>query len=215
MKNKKSKKVVLVVGSAKGLGKYLAQQFVRSGMTTIFHYREKRKGLRRGAVFFDVRENSEVEREIRKIIKKHKHLDLVVNCVGPYTPKRLDKISIQDWKENIEATLHGAFFVSRAVLPHLRRQKSGCLVFIGDAATGKLKTSPMAVPYKIAKNGLITFVYALREVERKRGIKVGLIAPGYMPNSIVSPPKKTPPEMRTSFDQVWKKLCRFYSSSLN
>ena len=193
-------KVVLVAGSEKGLGQFLAEQFLKAKAKTIFHYRTKKPKMKRPAVIFDVRDLKVVQSEINRLVQDFGRIDILVNCVGPYTPKSIETITEEEWRENIEAILHGSFFLARAVLPTMRKQKSGKIILIGDASVGKLKTSPIAVPYKIAKNGLVTLTHALAETEKQYGIGIHLVSPGFLPNSIVKPPKG---KKEMTFEEVW------------
>ena len=200
-------KIILVVGSAKGLGAYLAQGFAEQGATVVFHARQHNKRCRSPFVTFDVRDRAAVERAVKKIIKKYRRIDVLINCVGPYTPKRIDQLTEKEWRNDLESGLHGAFFLSRAVLPQMRKQKSGCILHIGDKTVKGLKTSALAVAYKIAKNGLATLVHALQQTESKHGIQIHLLKVGILPNSIVKPSQKILAKIpQTSFESVFKKI---------
>ena len=201
--NSLEKKIVLVVGSEEGLGCFLAEQFLKAGAKTIFHYRTKKPKMKSSSVVFDVRDSKIVQSEINRVVHDFGGIDILVNCVGPYTPQSIEKITEEEWRENIEAILHGSFFLARAVLPTMRKQKSGKIIFVGDESVGELKTSPIAVPYKIAKNGLVTLTHALAETEKQNEIGIHLVSPGFLPNSIVKPPKG---EKEMTFKEVWEKI---------
>src|SRR3989338_3224062 len=98
MKIGKQAPVVLITGSARGLGAYLAVALEKKGAVVIRHTRKKPGRSQAPGVIFDVRNRRAVEAAVRKIIRKWGRIDWLINCVGPYTPKRIDRLTETEWR---------------------------------------------------------------------------------------------------------------------
>ena len=202
--------VILVTGSAKGLGRFLAEKIEGVGATTFFHFRNSKSRPVRfssESVCFDVRDKEAVQKGVASIVKKCGRLDALIQCVGPYHPKRIDELSDHEWKTDLETTLHGSFNLSQQVLPTMRKNRFGRIIYVGDSMADRLTTSPHSVAYKIAKNGLYSLARAFAQTEMKNGITVNVVSPGVMPNSVVKPSTKAMPRVRlTKFEEVYQAI---------
>ena len=91
----------------------------------------------------------------------------------------------------ISVDLTSVFLVSRAVIPHMRERRSGCIVSVASIA-GKEGT-PRLIPYSVAKAGIIAFTKALGKEVIGEGIRVNCVAPGVMQTPMLDqlPPEST------------------------
>ena len=119
-------------------------------------------------------------------------IDILVNnagLMGRVAP--LWELTDEDWNHVMGVDLTSVFFVSRAVIPHMRAQKRGCIVSVSSIA-GKEGT-PRLIPYSVAKAGIIAFTKALGKEVVGDGIRVNCVAPGVVETPLLDqlPPEAT------------------------
>jgi 3-oxoacyl-[acyl-carrier protein] reductase len=97
----------------------------------------------------------------------------------------------EDWSRVIGVDLSSVFYVSRAVVRHMRERKRGCIVSVASIA-GKEGT-PRLIPYSVAKAGIIAFTKALGKEVIGDGIRVNCVAPGVVETPLLAqlPPEST------------------------
>ncbi|MBI3590411.1 MAG: SDR family oxidoreductase [Candidatus Melainabacteria bacterium] len=201
---KLNSKIALVTGASRGIGKAILLAIAENGYRVIVHYYKsnsetkallnelQKRNLNISSVSADLTNKNEVSQMFQKIKLKHKRLDILVNNVGNYLKKSLDKLTIKEWHEIIDGNLNSTFYCTHYALPLLRKSKSGRIINIGYASSGQMVAKPLILPYQIAKTGilLMTKAYALNEA--KNNILVNMISPGVMENSIHYPKKEIP-----------------------
>lgn len=203
-------KIALVTGSARGIGKSILQTLAENECEVILHYLKfsesikntikkfKSRGMKITAYQADLTHELEVKDMFNKIKNKHKNLHILVNNVGDYLKKSLDKLTTKEWHEIIDSNLNSSFYCTHCALPLLRKSKSGRIINIGYASIGQIIAKPKILPYQIAKTGLLLLTKAYAQTEAKNKILVNMISPGVMENSIHSPKKEIPLKRRGS-----------------
>ena len=129
---------------------------------------------------------------VRDALARFQRIDILVNnagLMGRVAP--LWELKDEDWNQVICVDLSSVFFVSRAVIPHMRARKSGCIVSVSSIA-GKEGT-PRLIPYSVAKAGIIGFTKALGKEVVGDGLRVNCVAPGVVetPSLDQLPPEAT------------------------
>ncbi len=107
-----AKKIAIVTGNYKGLGKAISELLPSLGY-------EAPLVIRRAD--YDLCDAKAAERLVNDVIAKHGRLDLLVNNVGDFIHKNISDISIAEWHEMMNSNLNSAFFMCHYALPHLRR----------------------------------------------------------------------------------------------
>ena len=97
---------------------------------------------------------------------------------GIYDPQRLDKLTMEHLRDLIEINLLGAFRAVMAVLPVMKRQRSGQIVLCGSVAG--YRGLPNGQPYCASKAAMISLAESLRAENGPEGIDVRLISPGFV-----------------------------------
>jgi NAD(P)-dependent dehydrogenase (short-subunit alcohol dehydrogenase family) len=148
------------------------------------------------AMATDIGDRKAVERAVERIEKEWGGIDLVVNAAGTNTPRRsFAEVSPEDWDEIVRVNLTGAYNVTRAALPALRRSR-GLVINVGSTAvvyTAKLS----GIAYTASKHGLVGFTAALRVEEREHGIRATSIHPGEVDTPLLEKrPAPVSPERR-------------------
>ncbi len=104
------------------------------------------------------------------------HVDVLVNNAGVGHAGNVDEMSVQAFDETISVNVRGVFLMTRAILPGMRRRRSGTVVNIASLA-GK-NPVPGAAAYAASKHAVLGFSKSLMLEVRKEGIRVLTICPG-------------------------------------
>ncbi|MDX5501637.1 MAG: SDR family oxidoreductase [Rhodobacterales bacterium] len=124
----------------------------------------------------DITDSAAVERAVEAAAAKLGGIDGLVNCAGILKGGRVETMSPDNWRQVIDVNLNGTFFVTRAVIPHLREAGQGTIVTIASAS-GLLPSDSAAAAYGASKAGVDMFMkYLAKEVAP--GIRVNSICPG-------------------------------------
>jgi short-subunit dehydrogenase len=168
--------VVLITGASSGIGACCAAHLAKNGHRVY--------GGARGAVAapgvepltLDVADDSSVARAVETIVAREGRLDILVNNAGFGIAGAIEDTSIDEAREQFEVNCFGVLRVCRAVLPVMRKQKSGYIVNIGSI--GGLIAIPFQGFYSASKFALEGFSESLRLEVRPFGIHVVLLEPG-------------------------------------
>jgi 3-oxoacyl-[acyl-carrier protein] reductase len=182
------KRVVLVTGGSKGIGRAIAAVFATAGDTVIINYSASHDGaeaLRQELSFgnnavslarADVSDYAQVRHMIDSVIAEYGQIDALVNNAGIVRDGFLMLMPESDWNDVIGINLTGVFNCSKAVSQHMISRKSG--VIINVASLSGITGLPGQVNYSAAKGGVIAFTRALSKELASFGIRVNAVAPG-------------------------------------
>ncbi len=176
-------KVVLITGASAGFGHRAVKELLKQGHIVYAGARrlEKMKDLESlGAKTYrmDVTSDKEVDEVVRDIIGKEGKIDVLVNNAGYGGYGMVEAVSMEEAHRQFEANVFGLARVTKAVLPHMRRKKSGTIINM-SSVVGKV-SSPMIGWYGASKHAVEALSGALRAEVKGFGIKVVLIEPGAM-----------------------------------
>lgn len=138
MKSSLSNKVILITGTDTGIGHSLVHGFVARGAKVAAGVLSKKLGRRfPGGVLvlpMDVTNESQVERAVRKVLKTHGRIDVLINNAGvdPRTPPM--EITGTVWKNVLDVNLNGVWHCCRAVIGPMMARKSGVILNVGSIA---------------------------------------------------------------------------------
>lgn len=174
-------KTALVTGGAGGIGEAICRRLAADGYAVIinyYHSQQKAEALAAElhgtALYFDVSDNAETAAAIEKAGK----IDLLVNNAGISETELFTHLSSEKARKLLDINLWGVMNCSRAVLPHMIRRKSGCIINI-SSMWGQCGAS-CEVDYSASKAGIIGFTKALAKEVAPSGIRVNCIAPGFI-----------------------------------
>lgn len=190
-------KVALVTGAGSqiGIGKAICLTLAKEGCDVIvnaLHIEGAQKtadevkalGRKTLAIQADITKKAEVDAMVEKVVYEYKKIDILCNVAGAilhkdYVP--LDEQKYETWSKQMDLNLFGTMYVTRAVLPHMRKQKHGAIVNIGSGSTHQYSFG-VAV-YAISKYAIDLFTKQLAYQEGKNGIRCNCIAPGPAPTN--------------------------------
>lgn len=182
-------KVILVTGSAQGLGAAICKTMAEDGAKVIATDVNESKlenmvkeisgsGGDIKSFSMNVADEKNVEEVIQKIIDEYGHIDAVINNAGIDFTKSIEEISYDEWNKVIQVNLTGPFNVSKAVYPFMKKNGSGHIVNI--TSTAAKRAWPNASAYHASKWGLLGLSHALHSEARKDHIKVTALVAGGM-----------------------------------
>ncbi|MGI0011078.1 MAG: SDR family oxidoreductase, partial [Nitrosopumilaceae archaeon] len=193
-------KVAIVTGSSSGIGFETALALAREGYYTYATMRDTKKGnqikeiakkenLKLEVVEMDVDKDEMVQDAINKIMKEKSRIDVLVNNAGYGLFGCLEDLSMDDLKAQFETNFFGVVRTLQAVIPTMRKQKSGTVVNISSVA-GRIgfPVSPAYISSKFALEGLSE---SMRYELSPFGINTIIIEPGVIKTNFMSSMKKS------------------------
>ena len=143
-----------------------------------------KKSPRSIVVSGDLSDEKQVKTMFGQIYKKLGRVDLLINNVGNFLYKEFSKTTNSEFRDIIESNLYSALFCSRAVLPQMRKQKSGHIINIGSVGAETMTVSEKSTPYFIAKNALYPLTKIMAWEEAKHGIHINMVSPASLETDI-------------------------------
>ena len=175
--------------SAKLLAKAGAKIFITSTTDRIFEREEHLKSLfgkdKVYSLAADLTEEDQVLNLSKTIIKKFNKIDILVNNAGmvqignDQPSKKFIEHSLESWNYGIDINLKSTFLVTRNILPHLKKQKSGRIINI-SSVTGPIVGISGSTVYGSAKAAMLGLTRSLAIEEGKNGITVNCVGPGWI-----------------------------------
>lgn len=182
-------RVALITGAGRGLGKGIALSLGAARMRIALCYRGNRAAAQktanevraRGAEVLvlqaDVTVLHQVEKLVAGTIQHYGRIDALINNVGEFGWKPVIDSTVEEWERVLASNLYSVFYVSRQVLPTMRKQRWGRIINLGavgaDRAFGQAKISA----YAAAKAAAASFTRSLAIEEASHGITVNMVNP--------------------------------------
>jgi NAD(P)-dependent dehydrogenase (short-subunit alcohol dehydrogenase family) len=173
-------KIALVTGASSGIGEATADRLAKAGYKV---YGTSRRGAEAGKRSFemlplDVTSDQSVEAAVSEVMRRDGRIDLLVNNAGfGVAPAGAEESSIDQARSIFETNFFGLVRMTRAVVPHMRRQGSGRIINIGSVL-GFLPM-PYGALYAATKHAVEGYSESLDHELRTRGIRVTVVEPAY------------------------------------
>jgi NAD(P)-dependent dehydrogenase (short-subunit alcohol dehydrogenase family) len=210
-------KIALVTGASSGIGEATAERLAKAGYKV---YGTSRRGAQVGKqagkrsfemLRLDVTSDESVEAAVSEVMRRHGRIDLLVNNAGfGVAPAGAEESSLDQARSIFETNFFGLVRMTRAVVPHMRRQGSGRIINIGSVL-GFLPM-PYGALYAATKHAVEGYSESLDHELRTRGIRVSVIEPAYTKTqfdaNFLEPDAKLDEyrEIRTSLGKVLTKV---------
>ncbi len=185
-----SGKVALVTGSARGIGRSIAEAFSAEGAIVVVNDVGSDAGAREtlaaltgaggsGSVeMFDVSDAAAVDAGVKNILAAHGRIDILVNNAGITRDNLLLRMSEEEFDAVVRVNLKGTYLLTKTVTRHMMKQRSGKVVNI-SSVVGMMGNAGQS-NYAAAKAGIIGFTKAAARELAPRNITVNAIAPGFI-----------------------------------
>lgn len=180
------KKIILITGAARGIGKGILEELVKDKNNIIIanYNKSEKEALELKEKYgesielykADVGNRAEVKKMKDLVINKYKKIDVIINNAGISQIKMFNDITEEDWNRMLQINLTSAYYIIQEFLSNMINEKNGCIINISSiwGITG----GACEVHYSAAKAGLIGMSKALAKELGPSNIRVNVIAPG-------------------------------------
>jgi len=206
-------KTALVTGASSGIGEATAERLAMAGYKVYGTSRRAAKASQRSFELLplDVTSDESVAATVKEVLRLEGRIDLLVNNAGfGIAPAAAEESSIEQARSIFETNFFGIVRMTRAVVPHMRRQRAGRIINIGSVL-GFLPM-PYAALYAATKHAVEGYSESLDHELRTRGIRVSVIEPAYTktqfdanflePDSKLDEYREIRASLRTTFTEV-------------
>jgi len=182
-------KTIIITGANQGIGLEIAKNFYSKGSNIILCARNKKKllSIKKKLVsnfnnkFFlerlDISNKNQVDKFYKKIFKKNKQIDILINNAGIYGPKGpSETLKWNEWKNTLDINLLGSIYMTNKIIPHFKKRKYGKIIQISGG--GASSAFPFFSPYSVSKVGIVRFIENISIELKKYNIYANSIAPG-------------------------------------
>ncbi len=184
------KKVALVTGASRGIGRACAIELAKAGLDVVINYAGNDEAAQKTAdeiaalgvkcvkKKFNVADKDSVEANIKEIMDEFGRIDVLVNNAGITRDGLFMRMSDTQWLDVINTNLNSAYYVTNPVSKIMIKQRSGAI--INMASISGIYGNAGQANYSTAKAGLIGFTKALAKELASRNIRVNAVAPGFI-----------------------------------
>ncbi|CAN5771165.1 3-oxoacyl-ACP reductase FabG [soil metagenome] len=178
-------RVAIVTGAARGIGRAYCLAMAREGAhivavdvtdTASTKAAVEEHGVKALALRANVSLEEDTERMARETIDAFGRIDILVSNAALSPEQPLDEITFADWRKVLSVDLDGVFLCAKAVIPQMKKQKSGRIINIASSTV--FMSFPNLTHYITAKAGVIGMTRALATELGDHGILVNAISPG-------------------------------------
>lgn len=210
---------ILVTGAARGLGRAIALELAKKKYSLVIHYNTshaealetvalcQQRGAEARLLQGDFSEEKSVKAFIAKYVEQFPQTEGLVNNVGNYQIDSLENTDPKQWSALFQTNVHAPFYLIHALLPSLKKQK-GHILNIGTS--GLNRGADLKSPaYKTTKMALLQLTLSLAKELAPEFVRVNMLSPGYLENSVDLPPSTTLPMKRPATLEEAAKIAAF------
>jgi NAD(P)-dependent dehydrogenase (short-subunit alcohol dehydrogenase family) len=179
-------KVALIAGGTGGLGRAVSQAFLEQGAKVIVTFRKTQEFEELKAIAgrdaalvgsdVDVTDQAAVQKLVSEIVTAHGHLDFLVNAVGAYAGgAKLWETDARVFDQMLQLNLTSGYVLCRAVVPVMRKQRSGAIVNVASKAA--FDHAAGAAAYTASKAAAVAMMDSLAAELKTSGVRVNSILP--------------------------------------
>lgn len=190
--------VAVVTGGARRLGRHLCKVLAARGYRLVVVYRtsadeagslavevEQSGGAAR-ALQADIGLSTDVQRAFDDIAIHEGRVDLLINNVGNYNPQDVTRLDPAVWDATLATNLSGAYYCCYHAIRLM--PDGGQIISVGMAGLEGIRANRRGADYYVSKTGLLVLTRALAAGYATRNIRVNMVSPGQLDNSIDLPP---------------------------
>lgn len=183
-------KVALITGGSRGIGAATAVLFAKLGADVAINYfsnseeAEKVKaeieklGRKCLVVKADVGKRADCEKLVESTISQYDKIDCLVNNAGIWTEAAIENMTDDILDRTVDVNIKGCFYMTTAAVPHMKKRKSGNIVFV--SSTAGQRGEAWHSHYAASKGALISLTKSLCSELAPDGIRVNCVAPGWV-----------------------------------
>ncbi|MCF6245783.1 MAG: bifunctional cytidylyltransferase/SDR family oxidoreductase [Desulfobacula sp.] len=164
-----SDKTIIIAGGTSGIGKAIN--------TLLKPYVKRLYALsRKTSPKFDITNYDTIKNTLKTIWEKNKSIDYVINCAGDLIRKDVEFTSVEEWDHIYDVNVKGTFLLTKALLPYLKKQNYGSIMFVGSSSYTRGRAGYSA--YCSSKAALVNFCQAFAQEVSTYNIRVNVASPG-------------------------------------
>lgn len=187
-------KVALITGATRGIGRQIALTLSKEGYDIALNYRKENEELESIkkeieenkvkclAIQGDVSNFDDCEEFVKQVMETFGKIDVLVNNAGITKDILLMRMKKEDFEQVIDVNLVGTFNVTKNVINHMLKARSGRIINISSVVG--VSGNAGQTNYAASKAGIIGFTKSLAKEVASRGILVNAIAPGFIETSM-------------------------------
>ena len=184
------RKVVLVTGGSRGIGKETAKIYAENGYNVAINYVSDKTdvegikkefqdmGVKCLMVKADVSNEADVNNMVEKVISEFEKIDVLVNNAGITKDTLLMRMSEEDFDKVIEINLKGTYLVTKAATKYMMKKRQGSIINLASVV-GVVGNSGQC-NYSASKAGIIGFTKSVAKELASRNIRANAVAPGFI-----------------------------------
>jgi 3-hydroxybutyrate dehydrogenase len=183
-------RAAIVTGAASGIGQAIAADLATAGARVLFADVNAQDGERAVAGFppcgfqqADMANQADCDALVARAVRDFGGVDILVNNAGLQHVAPVEEFPVETWERLVRIMLFGAFYLTRAALPHMYAKGWGRIVNI--ASVHGLVASPYKSAYVAAKHGLVGFTKAVALEAAEKGVTVNAVCPSYVRTPLV------------------------------
>src|SRR5437867_9866138 len=187
MSNNIEGKVVVITGASSGLGEAAARLLSAQGASVVLGARRDDrlkslageltgKGGKALAVTTDVTRRDQVKKLVDTAVQKFRRIDVMINNAGIMPRAPLERLTVDDWDRTIDVNIKGVLYGMAAALLHMKKQKSGHMIFVSSVAGHKI--GPDFAVYAATKHAVRALAEGFRQEVKPYNIRTTIISPG-------------------------------------
>lgn len=189
-----AKRVVIVTGASRGLGKTIAMSFGRSGDRVVVNYRERETdaldvaeaireiGGDAVAIKADISSSADVDALVSDTLQRWDAVDVLVNNAGMARDGFTVRMTEPEWDDVLGVNLKGPFLCIRSVSRAMMKRRSGHIISISSISGAQGREGQ--ANYSASKAGLIGLTKSAAKELGRFNIRVNAILPGYLPTDM-------------------------------
>ena len=197
-------RIAIVTGAASGIGLAIARRYVAEGATVAIADLKEDAAKATAAdltrlgpgkaigLAMDVTSEAQVNDGVAEVVRQFGQVDILVSNAGIQIVHRIEEFPYEEWKKLIAIHLDGAFLTAKACLPHMYKQKSGSVIFMGSVHSKE--ASPLKSAYVAAKHGILGLARTLAKEGGPYNVRSNVICPGFVRTPLVE--KQIPEQAR-------------------
>jgi len=195
-------KIAIITGAGRGIGHAIAKRFLEAGARVVIaglnFDRVKAAAAGLGSekevigVHMDVTSEDMVNAGVAKTVKTFGTVDCLVSNAGIQIVHPLEDFSFEQWKLLLAVHLDGGFLTTKACLPHMYKQGSGSIIYMGSVHSHE--ASKLKSAYVTAKHGLIGLARTVSKEGGPHGVRANVVCPGFVRTDLVE--KQIPEQAR-------------------
>ena len=186
------RKVALITGGSRGIGKEIAKKFAKEGYNLVINYvsdntpldtlkeefENVNKDIKILFIKTDVTNFNSCENMVNKAIEEFERIDVLVNNAGITKDTLLMRMKEEDFDKVIDINLKGTFNMTKIVTPYMMKQRNGKIVNI-SSVVGVIGNAGQS-NYAASKAGIIGFTKSIARELASRNILANCVAPGFI-----------------------------------